>query len=135
MSGSTATQAPLTDAEKVDIRRFMGYPAYGSGPTLDPFDRTFAMYPQLEFRLNNLQQGELSVIRARLAPLYTAENGLEAASANLDTDRAAVWFHNKDEVSDRSAHLDGLRRRLCQFLGIGPGPELRQSSQNIRMIV
>ncbi len=133
MSG-TAT-GPLTDAEKVDVRRFCGFPAYGLGPTYDPFNRTFAMFAALEFRMNNLQDPELAVVRARLAALYTAETGLEAASANLDTASASVWVHNKNEVGDRSAFLDQLRRRLAAFLGVGTGPELQASSNTIRMIV
>jgi len=131
----TTSPTPLTDAERVDIRRFMGFPAYGSGPTLDPFFRTFAMYPDLEWRLSNLQPGELVVIRARLAALYTAETGLESVGDNLDTASASVWVHNPREFADRVAFFDGLRRRLCQFIGIGPGPELRRSSSNTRLIV
>jgi hypothetical protein len=133
MSGTVV--APLSDAEKVDVRRFGGFPAYGLGPTTDPFNRTFAAFTGMEFRINNLQPPELLVVRARLAALYTAETGLEAASGNLDTDQAAVWHHNKTEVADRTQHFDMLRRRLCQFLGIGPGPELSQSNRNVSLIV
>ena len=60
-------------------------------------------------------------------PVYPAwlEN---AAGANLDTDVAAVWTHNKREVADREALFTNLRKKLCEFLGVPPGPAFNSAS-------
>ena len=47
-----------------------------------------------------------------------------AAGANLDTDVAAVWMRNRNEVTDRIALFNYLRRQVCAFIGIAPGPSL-----------
>jgi hypothetical protein len=59
-----------------------------------------------------------------LATLNQLEFGIPTAAANLDTDRAAIWQHNADEVRQRSDLFDDWRRRLCAFLGLPPGPGL-----------
>jgi hypothetical protein len=115
----------FTDAEKVDVRRFMGYQAYGAGPSGFQGWRFFQAYGLVEFRLNNMAPAEESVVRTTyLANLYTLETAIVSASANLDTDQAAVWKHNRNEVADRARLFDSWRRRLCQFLGVPPGDAL-----------
>lgn len=129
MSGSAAlASTALTDAERVDVRRFCGYPAYG-GVNQNGFQswRFFTAYGTLEFRLTNLAASEFQIVRQYLASLYTLELAIPGAGANLDTDQAAVWKHNRSEVADRSALFDQWRRRLCAFLGLPPGPELGAS--------
>lgn len=58
--------------------------------------------------------------------------GLEAdvlsATDNLDTDQAAVWVHNKNEVQDRMKLYRLWRRELCGFIGVPPGPSLGDGS-------
>lgn len=128
---TTPTVLPLSDDELVYVRWACGYPAEGSGPTLDPFNRTFALFPMLEFRINNLQPAEITFVRARVAEIQTAQTGLGNASVSLDTDQASVFKRNKNEVADRESHLDDLRVRLAQFIGVGPGPELRSAARSI----
>jgi hypothetical protein len=124
----------FTDAEKTDIRRFCGYPAYGAGPSGFQSWRFFQAYGTLEYRLNNLSAAEEAVVRATyLATLSTLESAIPAAAANLDTDEAAVWTHNKDEIADREALFDQWRRRLCGFLGLPAGPALGDGG--IRIVV
>jgi hypothetical protein len=53
------------------------------------------------------------------------------AAQNLDTDQAAVWTHNRDEVPDRTTLFDDWRRRLCSFFGLPPGPGLASSGITI----
>jgi hypothetical protein len=112
----------FTDAEKTDIRRFCGYPAYGAGASGFQGWRFFQAYGLLEYRLNNLSSAEEAVSRTYLGTLRGLEVGVPQAAQNLDTDQAAIWTHNADEVRDRFALFDGWRRRLCSFLGLPPGP-------------
>jgi hypothetical protein len=112
------------DSEKTDIRRFCGYPAYGAGPAGFQSWRFFQAYGLLEYRLNNLSPAEETVVRNYLATLYPLESAIPQAAGNLDTEQAAVWTHNAEEVRDRQALFDDWRRRLCGFLGVPPGPAL-----------
>jgi hypothetical protein len=120
--------APFSDAEKVDIRRFCGYPAYGGTPSGFQSWRYFQVYGLLEFRLNNLAPAEAQTVRYYVGTLYGLESGVPGAGANLDTDQAAVWRHNQAEVRDRTALFDDWRRRLCGFLGLPPGPDLARGN-------
>lgn len=122
MSGTVA--GGFTDAQKTDIRRFCGYPAYGAGPAGFNSWRFFQAYGTLEYRLNNLAPAEVAVTLQYIATLALLEAAVPQATENLDTEGAAAWTHNADEVRDRLSLLDGWRRRLCGFLGILPGPAL-----------
>jgi hypothetical protein len=119
---------PLSDAEKVDIRRFCGYPAYGAAPSGMEAWRFFQVYGMLEFRMTNLSPFETAVARRYLGTLLALELAVPAAGANLDTDQAAMWTRNKAEVADRTRLLDEWRRRLCGFLGVPTGPALSGGS-------
>jgi hypothetical protein len=118
----------LTDAEKVDIRRFCGYPAYGGTPSGLQSWRFFQVYGLLEYRLNNLSAAELAVARRYIGTLTTLELAVPAASAGLDTDQASTWTRNKDELSERMRLFDDWRRRFCGFLGVTPGPAITNSA-------
>jgi hypothetical protein len=115
---------PLTDAEKVDVRRFCGYPAYGAAPSGLHSWRYFQVYGLLEFRVAHLSDSEICIVRRYLATLTTLEIAVPATSENLDTDQASMWTRNKDELADRIRLLDEWRRRLCGFLGVTVGPDL-----------
>jgi hypothetical protein len=115
---------PLGESEKTDVRRFCGYPAYGAAPVGFQTWRFYQIFGLLEFRLNNLSASELSVIRRYISTLTTLEEAIPHAGDNMDTDQAAVWTHNKNEVGDRSGLFDDWCRRLCGFLGIPSGPYL-----------
>jgi hypothetical protein len=121
----TFTAYTFTDAQLVDIRRFCGYPVYGSGAVVFPAPWTMKQYMALEYKLQNINTDEANVvINTYLANLNTLETAIPATGANLDTDAAAVWIHNKNEQRDRERLFDGWRMRLCQFLGVPPGPNL-----------
>ena len=124
----------LTPAERTDARRFCGYPAYGAGAAGFQGWRFFQAYGLLEYRLSNLADAELAVIRTYLATLLGLEAAIPAASGNLDTEQAAVWTRNPNEPRDRQALLDDWRRRLCGFLGVPPGPAL-SSAAGITLVV
>jgi hypothetical protein len=118
---------PFTDAEKTDIRRYCGYPAYGAAPTGSESWRFFQVYGLLEFRMNNLSQSETGIVRRYLVALHGLEAAVPHSGENLDTDQAGVWTRNSDEVRDRERLFDGWCRRLCGFFGIPRGPALTGS--------
>lgn len=128
----------LTNQQVVDVRRFCGYSVSGSVSTQsfrEPVytDRTYAGGLSLDYRLANLQAEEEERITGFYLPnLCRREEEIQGAAANLDTDEAAVWKRNKSEVSDRRELFDQLRTDLCDFLGIPPGPNLRQANQLVR---
>ena len=114
----------FTDAERVDIRRHCGYPAYGSGNSGFQGWRFYQAYGVLEYRLNNLAASEEAVVRTYLAALGPLETAVPAMAETLDTAQAAVWRRNADELRERERLFDGWRRRLCGFLGVPAGPAL-----------
>jgi hypothetical protein len=119
------------DSEKTDIRRFCGYPAYGGSAAGFENWRFYQAYGLLEFRMNNLSCAEEAVVRRYLANLNIMETAVPLAAQNLDTDQAAIWTHNREEVADRTALFDDWRRRLCSFFGLPPGPGLASSGITI----
>jgi hypothetical protein len=121
----------FSDTERVDIRRFCGYPPYGAGPTGMQSARYFQVYGLVEFRLNNLSASEIAIARRYLGTLVTLELAVPAASDNLDTDQASMWTRNKEELSDRIRLLDEWRRRLCGFLGVTAGPALSSGTASL----
>lgn len=112
----------LTDAQRVDVRRFCGFPLFGGQPVQAFGHRFYQHYGTLEFRMSNMQDAEEAVVVNYLAQLTALETAIYGTSDNLDTDVAAVWTHNKNEQRDREALFDSTRRRLCAFFGIPPGP-------------
>ena len=114
----------FTEAERTDLRRHCGYPAYGAGNAGFQGWRFFQVYGLMEFRLSNLSDSEEAVARQYLLTLSQLEAAVPLAGATLDTEQAAVWTRNATEVHDRTRLLDDWRRRLCGFLGLPPGPAL-----------
>jgi hypothetical protein len=117
----------FTDSEKADVRRFCGYPAYGAAASGFQNWRFFQVYGLLEFRMNNLSAAEEAVVRRYLGTLTVLEFAVPRAGDNLDTDQAAVWTRNRDELRDRTRLFDDWRRRLSGFFGIPPGPAITDS--------
>ena len=114
----------LTDQQKTDVRRFCGYPAYGASPAGNIGWRFYTAYGLREYRMNNLSAAEIAVVLGYLVTLGQLEAAVPGASANLDSDAAASWTHNRDEVANRLQLLDAWRRRLCGFFGVPPGEAL-----------
>lgn len=120
----TITPTSFTDAQKTDVRRYCGYPAYGAGASGFQGWRFFQAYGLMEYRLNNLSDAEIAVVLNYLTTLATLETAITDASCRLDTETAAVWTRNPYEVRERAGLFDDWRRRLCAFLGLPPGPGL-----------
>ena len=114
----------FTEAERTDVRRHCGYPAYGAGNAGFQGWRFHQVYGLLEHRLGRLTGSEEAVVRQYLDTLGQLERAVPEASATLDTDQAAVWKRNPHELRERTRLFDDWRRRLCGFLGLPPGPAL-----------
>jgi hypothetical protein len=121
----------FTDQQKTAIRRFCGYPAYGAAPDGNMGWRFFTAYGALEYRMNNLSANEMAVVVTYLATLAQLELAVVGASENLDSEAAASWTHNSNEVADRVRLFDGWRRRLCAFMGVPPGEGLGQGGLSL----
>lgn len=122
----------LSDQERVDVRRFCGYPMFGGTPSSFQSYRFFQAYGTLEYRMTNLSAAEETTLRTTYLTgpnnLYQLEQAVTSASDNLDTDQAAVWTHNRTEVRDRMRLYNLWRRQLCAFLGVPAGPGMSGSS-------
>lgn len=120
----------LTAQQMADVRRFAGYPMLADTVADDSRDFAYGwvspgVWQTLNHRLNNMKPEEQTIlINTYLTNLYTLEIAITAASANLDTEQAAVWKWNKNEVRDRKNLFDDWRRRMCWFIGVAPGPSL-----------
>lgn len=123
----------FTDAERTDIRRWCGYAAFGPGASGFQNWRFFQAYGLLEYRMSNVTTAEEAAVRAMTTRIGALETAWMDAGANLDTDRAAVWTRNRDEVRDRKRLYDAVRRELCAFWGLPPGPGLGDG--NVKVIV
>lgn len=124
----------LTDAQITDVRRYAGFQLYGTPALTANNDIAYLVFGTRQMslveRLNSLSASEEAVlVNTYLTNLNTLESAIVAAAANLDTDSAAVWTHNKNEVQDRDRLFDSWRRRMCGFLGIAPGPGIGSGSQ------
>lgn len=129
----------LTDAQIADVRRFAGYPALGTDTVAtDDRDVAYAWFlpgqwwQTMYHRLKNLTpENEATLINTYLLKLNTLEQNIITAGDNLDTESAAVWKRNANEIGDRMALFDSWRRRMCGFLGIAPGPALGDGSVRV----
>ncbi len=52
--------------------------------------------------MNNLSDAEAAIVRRYLGTLTALEFAVPRAADNLDTDQAAVWTRNRDELRDRA---------------------------------
>ena len=112
----------LTDAEKTDARRFMGYPVFGTNASGNMGWQVYQAAGLVEYRLNNLGGSEEDVLRRYLFSLTALEISVPEAATALDTSEAGEWKRNPKEVVERSKLFDDWRYRLCAFLGVPPGP-------------
>jgi hypothetical protein len=127
----------LTAQQLVDVRRWMGYSLSGnttaSGYRELVYSEVSYLGLSLDYRLANLSAEEENTLTTYfLANLALREAEIQSAADNLDTDQAAVWKHNKNEISDRRDLFNQLRRDLCTFLGFAPGPQLGAGNRLVR---
>ena len=122
---NTAAQfasTPLTDDERVDVRRFCGYPVYG--PTPNSFDnwRFFQSSGLLEYRMTNMTGSELQRARKFMAICFQLEDAVWGSGAMMGTDAAGPLFtRNRTEAVDRRALYGRARRDLCEYMKVPYG--------------
>ncbi|SCU75528.1 putative phage protein [Cupriavidus necator] len=127
----------LTAQQLADVRRYAGYPLLADSVVDDSRDFAYGwvspgVWQTLSHRLTNLRPEEESIlINSYLTKLATLETAITDAGANLDTEQAAVWKRNANEVRDRASLFDQWRRRMCDFIGIAPGPSLGRGGISI----
>lgn len=112
----------LTDSEKVNARRFMGYPVFGTNLSGNMGWQFYQAAGLLEYRISNLSADEETVLRQYLATLCSLESAVPDVGASLDTQEAGEWRRNPSELAERWRLFDDWRRRLCAFIGVPPGP-------------
>jgi len=126
----------LSAAQKVNTRRWAGYPLMADAPATETSDiayvRTRNQITTLEHRLNNLTTEEEAVlIDVYLTNLTTLEAAIPAMSDDLDTNAAGTWVANPQEVGQRIRLFNKWRREMCAFIGVEPGPGLESSGTGI----
>lgn len=128
----------FTDAEKTDLRRFMGYAAFGAianGNAGFQSWRFFQQYGLIEFRFNNMSAAEEAVARTYLTNLNTLEANILLVSNNVDTAAAAIWTRNPAEMEEREALYKSWRLKLCAFFGVEPGDYLSAGIGSVGMVI
>lgn len=118
----------LSEVEKTDARRFLGYPVFGADRAGNMGWQFYQASGSVEYRLNNLSTSEEGVLRSYLLTLGGLERAIPETGVGLDTGSAAGWVRNSAELAERERLFDGWRRRLCSFLGVPAGPALAGGS-------
>lgn len=127
----------LTDQQQADVRRFAGYPMLADTVAGDSRDFAYGwvspgVYQTLYHRLQNMRPEEESIlVNTYLTNLYTLEAAIPSSGEDLDTNKAAVWERNPQEVGDRMDLFDQWRRRMCFFIGVPPGPSLGDGTADL----
>lgn len=123
----------LTDAQKVDVRRYAGYPLGGDQATQFFAAPVFASSTgqgqitsmTLDFRLDHLTtQEEAVLVNVYLTNLNKLELAVLDAQDGIDTTSAGTWTANPKEIDDRERLYNNWRRKMCAFIGLQPGPGL-----------
>lgn len=118
----------LTTKQLVDLRRFCGfYPKRKDGNHII-MGVLYTQDGELEYALGQLTGEENDVIVTQLARLNTMEDAEFSALDSVGTAQAAVWTRNKDEFAERLAIYTRLRLKLCETIGIRPGPLMQTGS-------
>ncbi len=117
----------FTNAQKVNIRRHCGYPAYSG------FGWVFEQdYATLELRMNTMDTDETSQALTLLTSCDNAETAWLAVTTDLDTAEAAVWKRNPLQRQELKQQLRDCRKALCDFIGVKLGRALRSGASVVR---
>ena len=115
----------FTDDQKVQIRFYCGFPAYGVAPLANFWMRSTWVDGQVEFVMRALAPDEEDkVINYYLPNLNQLETDIYNVRLNSDTAQAAVWYRNPLELQERIQNYTWWRQALCRFIGSYYGPDL-----------
>ena len=111
------------------VRQHAGYGVVGTTmPITDTDDVVYLTFGMVEMslytRLTNLTAVEEARLSTFLTVLDTLWGAIAGSGSNLDTEKAAVWTHNANEVRDRTRLYQSEARRMCAFLMLPCGPGL-----------
>jgi len=117
----------FTDDEKVKIRFYCGFPAYGVAPLANFWMRSTWVNGQVEFVMRALAPDEEDKVRNQFLPqLIQLETDIYNVRLNIDTAQAAVWYRNANELKERVSLYTFWRQELCRFIGSYYGPDLER---------
>ena len=125
------TLMTFTPSQITDLIRFCGYPPIGNLTTGFQSIHFFQQQGDFLYKINNLNTNEGAVVLSYLTQLNAMEAAIVSSSDNLDTDQAAVWYHNKNELRDRYNLYNSWRRRLCEIIGVYPGVFFQSTNSSI----
>jgi hypothetical protein len=125
----------LSEGEKTDARRYLGYPVHGASSAGNMGWQFYQAYGAMEFRLSNLSDSEERVLRSYLGTLAGLELAIPGTGAGLDTGSAAGWTRNPQELNERVRLFDDWRRRFCAFLGLPAGPAVMASGNSVGLVI
>lgn len=99
----------------------MGFPVYGNNPAPGFGYRYMQQYLLVEYRFNNLSTDEeVLLVNTFLPNLHQLEQDIYEVRTNSDTARAAVWYRNALELSERVQNYNWWRQELVKFFGVVP---------------
>src|SRR6187551_2956512 len=111
----------LTNAQKVDLRRFIGFPLFGDQLSPGFGYRYYQQFLLVEYRFNNMSVDEELVVTETFLPnLKQLEQDIYQVRTNSDTSRAAVWYRNELELAERVSNYNWWRQQLAFFFGVKP---------------
>lgn len=122
-----SAQNELTEEQLVYVREFCGYPPKRKDGNVIVMGVLFTQSGELEYALEQLTPIENGRVVKYIDDLKKLQTGIMAAVDNADTSQAAVWTRNKDEMEEREGAYQAMRFRLCNFIGVKPGPFLAQT--------
>jgi hypothetical protein len=121
-----------TDEEKAKIRHYCGFPDYGAEPLSNFWLRSTWVSGQLEFVMRAQSPEVEAMVRDKFLPnLDQLEQDIYGVRENSDTSRAAVWYRNKLELSERVQNYTWWRKRLCRLVGSYFGPDIMDGQMRI----
>jgi hypothetical protein len=118
MSYTPSPAVPLTDTQKADVRRHLGYSNMMSDDNgIAPYYR-FAELEALNFKLDNLREEENKFVTTQLNNINTAYNNYITAQANLATLSVSIIQRNPNELPMRYGFYCRLSQDLASWIGV-----------------
>lgn len=124
----------LTDPQKADCRRWLGWPTLNDG---EP-DYVYGHSPSsisLASKLAALNTTDETILTdVYLTPLGVLETAIVSAAANLDTIKAGPWESNPREVAMRTSLFRQKANEMAAFIGFPTGPGMTSGGNSIAIV-